>query len=200
MHVWRERLGRWFTPLALRCPLSPNQITLLALLINLSAAALLYVRLFIPAVILLAVGGLADAFDGVVARVQQKTSRYGDFLDHLADRMSDVMLISGWMLGMGVRPIVTVLAIIAVTLNGYSGTQIEATFHERRYDSVGRGEFVLAMVVLPIGSHVLVRGGWEQIAPGGLLLAEWATIVLMLFAAIGIAQRVALAHRLERSA
>jgi hypothetical protein len=40
MQVWRERLPRWFAPLARHCPLSPNAISLLGLLINTAAAAL----------------------------------------------------------------------------------------------------------------------------------------------------------------
>ena len=34
MHPWRERLARWFTPMARRMPLSPNAITIIALFPN----------------------------------------------------------------------------------------------------------------------------------------------------------------------
>src|SRR5690242_12573560 len=142
MHVWRDRLFRWFAPLARRCPLSPNAVTLLALALNIAAAWLLYRRQFLVAIVFLSIGGLADAF---VARVQEKTSTYGDFLDHFADRISDVLVVTGWLLGNGVRQEITIAAIIIVLLNGYIGTQIEASWHERNYDSVGRGEFVLAL-------------------------------------------------------
>src|SRR5688500_2653590 len=82
MNVWRDRFQRWFGPLARRSPLSPNAITLLALAINVCGAVLLYRRQFLLAILLIAVGGLADLLDGLVARVQEKTSRFGDFLDH----------------------------------------------------------------------------------------------------------------------
>ncbi|HYC58673.1 MAG TPA: CDP-alcohol phosphatidyltransferase family protein [Thermoanaerobaculia bacterium] len=198
MHVWRDRLFRWFAPMARRCPLSPNAITLLALALNVIAAGLLYRRQFLIAMVFLIVGGLADAFDGIVARVQEKTSIYGDFLDHFADRVSDVLLITGWLLGNGVRPEITIAVIIAVLLNGYIGTQIEASWHERNYDSVGRGEFVLALVVFPIVSHILFENAWEHIAPLGLRIAEWMALLLVAFAILGIAQRFALALRLHR--
>src|SRR5262249_49671334 len=103
MHVWRDRLFRWFAPLARRCPLSPNAVTLLALALNIVAAWLLYQRQFVIAIVFLTIGGLADAFDGIVARVQEKTSTYGDFLDHFADRVSDILLVTGWLLGNNVR-------------------------------------------------------------------------------------------------
>ena len=199
MHIWRARLERWFTPLARRCPLSPNAVSFVALALNVAAAALLYYRFFLIAIVLLAIGGLADAFDGIVARVQQKTSRYGDFLDHFADRVSDVLLLTGWLLGNEVRIEITLAAIIAILLNGYIGTQIEATWRERSYDSVGRGEFVLALVVFPIVSHILYNNGWSGLAFGGFRIAEWMSLLIVAFALLGIVQRFALAAKLERS-
>jgi archaetidylinositol phosphate synthase len=198
MHPWRARLDRWFTPVARLCPLSPNAITLVALGLNITAAFLFYSRFFLLGIVFLAIGGLADAFDGIVARVQQKTSRFGDFLDHCADRLSDVLLVSGWLLGNAVRAEIALGVVVAVTLNGYIGTQVEATWHERNYDSVGRGEFVLALIVFPIVSHILFANAWDSFAPGGLRVAEWMSLLLLIFAILGIAQRVALASRLER--
>lgn len=198
MHVWRERLHRWFAPLAQRCPLSPNGVTLLALAINAFAAWLLYERHFLIAIAFITVGGLADAFDGIVARVKGTASRYGDFLDHFADRLSDLLLISGWMLGSEVRIEIALAILIGVMLNGYIGTQIEATWQERNYDSVGRGEFVLALVVFPIVSSILYDNGWQHLRAGGLRITEWMALLLALFAILGIAQRFALASKLAR--
>lgn len=204
MHVWRERLARWFDAPARACPLSPNAVTVLALLINAAAAACMYFggrrpSLFLVSVALLTVGGLADAFDGVVARVQGKTSRYGDFLDHVADRLSDTVVAAGWMLGSGVGTLLVAAAITVVMLNGYVGTQIEATWRERSYDSVGRGEFVLALIVFPIVSFILASNGWTEHTFGGLKISEWLTVLLIAFGILGILQRFALASRLERS-
>jgi len=199
MHVWRARLQRWFAPLALRCPLSPNAISLCALLLNLIAAALLYSHYFLVAIWVIAVAGLADAFDGIVARVQSKETRYGDFLDHFADRVSDLFLVAGWLIGSGVRIELTMVATIAVMLNGYIGTQVEATWGERNYDTVGRGEFVLALIVFPIVSHILLVNGWNATQYARLTIAEWMTLLLLAFAILGIVQRFALARRLEKS-
>lgn len=197
MHPWRARLHRWFEPLARRCPLSPNAVTLLALLLNAFAAWLLYERRFVIALVFITVGGLADAFDGIVARVQGKSSRYGDFLDHFCDRVSDLLLVTGWLLGNGVRIEIAMAVVLAVMLNGYTGTQIEATWGERNYDSMGRGEFVLALIVFPIVSSILFDNGWSAIAPAGLLLVEWMSLLLLAFALLGLTQRLALAKRLK---
>jgi archaetidylinositol phosphate synthase len=198
VNVWRERLHRWFEPLARRAPLSPDAITLIALASNVIAAALLWRRQFILAIILLIFGGLLDALDGIVARVQEKATRYGDFLDHFADRVSDLLLMAGWLLGNEVRIEITLTVVIGVALNGYIGTQIEATWRERRYDSIGRGEFVLAMVLYPIVSFILYGNKWQAVAWYGLTIAEWMALLLVVFALLGILQRFLLASRLER--
>jgi archaetidylinositol phosphate synthase len=198
MHIWRERLQRWFTPLARRFPLSPNAITVIALLLNATAAYLLCRRQFVVAIVFVAVGGFADALDGIVARVQGKTSRYGDFLDHFCDRVSDILLIIGWLLGSAVRLELLLAVTVGVMLNGYIGTQLEATWHERRYDAVGRGEFVLALVIYPVASHLLIANGLDATHYATFTIAEWMAILLLTFAVVGIAQRFALARKLER--
>jgi phosphatidylglycerophosphate synthase len=199
MNPWRERFQRWFTPAARRCPLSPNAISLLALAINAGAAALLSQRWFFTAIAMIVVGGFADAFDGVVARVQEKASRYGDFLDHFADRVSDTLLLAGWLLGNAVRVEIAIGAVIAVMLNGYIGTQLEATWRQREYESLGRGEFVLALIVYPAVSSLLYQNGWENAAFASLRVAEWMSLLIIAFALLGIFQRFGIAAKLERS-
>ena len=199
MHVWRARLHRWLAPAAARCPFSPNTITFSALALNAIAAVLFYFGFFLVAMAIVIIAGLADAFDGIVARVQSKETRYGDFLDHFADRLSDLLLVAGWLIGNRVRVELTMLATIAVMLNGYIGTQVEATWGERNYDSVGRGEFVLALIVFPIVSSILATNGWSTLQFAHFTIAEWLTFLLLAFAVLGIAQRFAIAARLEKS-
>ena len=199
MNVWRDRLHRWLSPLARKCPLSPNAITLIALAINAGVGTMLYMRWFIAAMIVLAFGGLADAFDGIVARVQGKASRFGDFLDHIADRLSDALILAGWLLGNGVRIELALAATIAVAMNGYTGTQIQASWHEREYETLGRGEFVLALMIYPLVSSILYRNEWEHLAYFGLRIAEWMAIGIAVFAFLGVVQRLGVAARMERS-
>lgn len=204
MNPWRERLARWFTPLAKRIPFSPNAITLFALALNIVAAACLVYGarrpwLFLVAIVIIAISGLADALDGIVARVQGKTSRFGDFLDHCADRAGDTLLAACWLLANGVREPLAMAGIIMTMLNGYIGTQIEATYGVRSYESVGRGEFVLGIIVLPIASYILFTNGWQTMRFASLTVAEWLAAVMLVFALYGVLQRLRVAARLERS-
>ena len=196
MNVWRDRLQRWFSPVARHCPLSPNAVTILALLLQLAAASCLYLGAFLLAIPFVVIGGLADAFDGIVARVQQRESRFGDFLDHFADRVADLALAAAWMLGSGVRPVIAMAVLITIMLNGYIGTQIEATWQVREYDSIGRGEFVLALIVCPLVSHILASNGWTNIRGAGLSITEWMAVAMGAFAVLGIVQRFGKAKRL----
>jgi len=204
MHPWRERLARWFTPLAKRIPFSPNTITIIALALNIVASACLAYgdrrpALFLVAIVIIAVSGIADALDGIVARVQDKASRFGDFLDHCADRAGDTLLAACWLASNGVRLPLAMAGIIMTMLNGYIGTQIEATYGVRSYESVGRGEFVLGIIVLPIASYILFTNGWQTMHFAWLTVAEWLASMMLAFAVFGVIQRVRVALRLERS-
>lgn len=203
MHLWRERLNRWLLPLASRLAVSPNTITVAALLINLGAAAML-VRaasepaLFPLAALAIATGGLFDALDGAVARAQDRCSPFGDFLDHLCDRIGDLAILTGWCIGATVRFPITLAALLAVMLNGYIGTQIEATFGRRSYRGTGRGEFVLAAISLPLLQWILMQAGYERFRIGGLMVAEWMTAAMALFALVGFIERFTEARQLRR--
>jgi phosphatidylglycerophosphate synthase len=202
--LWRARLERWLTPIARSIPLSPNAITVLAFVLNIAAAAMLaYARakpiLFVAAVFVIAIAGFLDALDGIVARMRGLATPFGDFLDHLLDRCSDLAILAGWCVGTGLRMPFALAAIVVVALNGYSGTQLEASFGKRAYDSVGRGEFVLALVAFPLIAFALAEshatGNY-----GGATIPEWLTAILTLFGAFGIVQRVAAGRRMSDSA
>lgn len=203
MHPWRLRLERLFGPLARRIPLSPNAITAIALAMNVAAAVVLALgsrepRLFLFAPVLLGVAGLLDALDGLVARFQDKASPFGDFLDHFGDRVSDSALIAGWTVGASVNLPLSVTTVLLVTLAGYAGTQIEATFRVRDYEDLGRGEFVLAVFTLPLVAFTLDRAGLSATRLAGMTILEWLTATLALFALLSVVQRVRRAAAIAR--
>lgn len=202
MHPWRERLERWFGPAARRSPLTPNEITLVAMSLNLIAALALamardHVGLFLVAPVLLAVAGLLDAFDGIVARARGASSRFGDFLDHLCDRVSDAALLAGFLYGTSVRPALGYPALIAIIMTGYAGTQAEATFRRRSYQGLGRGEYVLALFVLPILSWIFSRLGLLTVQYAGMTIVEWLITIVTVLAIFTVISRARAAHSYE---
>ena len=74
---------------------SPNLITLLGFCLTAIAAVFATYGQFLVAGILLALGGTLDALDGALARVTDRVSRYGAFLDSTLDRYSEVTIYLG---------------------------------------------------------------------------------------------------------
>ncbi len=194
MNVWRTRLNNWLTPLAAAIPFSPNVISCVALGLMIAAALTLsfarhHPSMFLIALPIIVVGGLLDALDGVVARVQGRTSKLGDFLDHFFDRVADLSLLAGWIIGAGLRIEIGLVVLVLVSLHGYLGTQLEASFGSRDYDQTGRGEFVLALFIFPILAWNLSQAGILHRQWSGLTIPEWATLLLAAGAAAGLMQR-----------
>lgn len=78
-------------PVAKRIPFSPNSLTLIGFLITVLAAFIIPYNIRLGGIVIL-IGGLFDMFDGIVARVRGKTTKFGAFLDSVLDRYSDAFL------------------------------------------------------------------------------------------------------------
>lgn len=194
MNVWRTRLNGWLTPIAAASPIGPNAISWIALALMLAGALTLASARHHPGMFLLAlpvviIGGMLDALDGVVARVQGRSSKLGDFLDHFFDRIADLSLLAGWIIGARIRVEIGLVTLILVSLLGYLGTQIEASFGGRDYDHTGRGEFVIVLIIFPLLAWNLAQAGILYTAYGVLTIPEWATILLAAGAAVTLLQR-----------
>lgn len=75
--------------------LSSNQVTLLATIIGVFTGLLVYLDLFIVAIIVLWISGFLDAVDGAVARLNNKESLWGTVLDITFDRVVEISFIIG---------------------------------------------------------------------------------------------------------
>ncbi len=96
-----EKLGhvfdRPFAAFAKKISLSPNVLSLTGFVVTLFASCVLLFDLRIGGILVLA-GGAFDILDGVVARTNGKSSRFGAFLDSVLDRYSDaaILLAIAW--------------------------------------------------------------------------------------------------------
>lgn len=75
--------------------ISPNMLTMVGLAINLYAAYLFAGDRFVAAGGVVIFAGLFDMLDGQVARLTNRVSDFGAFLDSVIDRYSDVVLFIG---------------------------------------------------------------------------------------------------------
>ena len=77
----------------LKLKLTPNNVTILALLLGVSTSIFLYFDMQIIAVTLLWVSGFLDAVDGAMARRSNSSSSFGTLLDIVSDRIVEVSIV-----------------------------------------------------------------------------------------------------------
>lgn len=84
-------LDKPLTPLVKNIPLNPNMLTAAGFVITVAAAFVLPYNIRLGGLLILT-GGLFDMLDGVSARVNNKVTKFGAFLDSVLDRYSDAFL------------------------------------------------------------------------------------------------------------
>jgi phosphatidylglycerophosphate synthase len=87
-------LDKPLSSLAKRMNVNPNVLTITGFLFTTAAAVTIPVNLFLGGILVLA-GGFFDMFDGIVARVNNRATKFGAFLDSVLDRYSDAFLFLG---------------------------------------------------------------------------------------------------------
>jgi len=75
--------------------INPNFLTFAGLVINIGAGVCLGMGQWVIGGCLICLGGFFDIFDGAVARVFNKVTKFGGFLDSVIDRYSDTALLIG---------------------------------------------------------------------------------------------------------
>jgi phosphatidylglycerophosphate synthase len=78
-------------PLAKKIRLNPNTLTVAGFAITAAAALVIPLNLRLGGLLIL-IGGLCDMSDGILARVNGRTTSFGAFLDSLLDRYSDALI------------------------------------------------------------------------------------------------------------
>ncbi|MCX5717913.1 MAG: CDP-alcohol phosphatidyltransferase family protein [Nitrospirae bacterium] len=79
------------SPIFKRIRVHPNVFTITGFIITAIAALVIPYNIRLGG-LLISIGGLFDMLDGIAARVNNRTTRFGAFLDSLLDRYSDAFL------------------------------------------------------------------------------------------------------------
>nr|AIF16333.1 CDP-alcohol phosphatidyltransferase (pgsA, PGS1) [uncultured marine thaumarchaeote KM3_73_F02] len=169
----RERIDPWITRLGLSASnlgISANIWTYIGLVLAL-LSALAYSGIFFGGAllggVLLLLSGFTDVVDGAVARVRGTVSKKGGFLDSILDRMGEVFIFAGILVGGYVDPIIVMLAISFSILVSY--VRAKAELHDIKIRGIGVGERAERILVIAILSIVGV---------------VWLGVVLVLILAI----------------
>jgi CDP-diacylglycerol--glycerol-3-phosphate 3-phosphatidyltransferase len=89
------RLGDPVARVLLRAHVRPNHLTMVGLGVSILAAGALSQGSLRTGAVLLALAGLFDFFDGSLARLANRVSAFGAFLDSVVDRYSDLVVLLG---------------------------------------------------------------------------------------------------------
>lgn len=84
-------LDKPLTPFVKKISLNPNVLTVAGFVVTITAAFVLPYNIKLGGLLILA-GGLFDMLDGIIARVNNRATRFGAFLDSLLDRYADAFL------------------------------------------------------------------------------------------------------------
>jgi CDP-diacylglycerol---glycerol-3-phosphate 3-phosphatidyltransferase len=174
MEAVRDYLRRWldraFAPIAallLWCRITPNQVSLMGIALNLVSAALLVDGQLLPAGLVYLLAGSLDLLDGALARLAKMSSRFGAFLDSTADRISEGVVFAAIAYyfarhGQPVDAALTVLALLGSLLVSYTRARAEGLGLECKVGIVTRAErvvliaFGLMLGLLPAAIYILV--------------------------------------------
>lgn len=96
-YFYSTEVRRLFSPLSAaigRTSISPNALTILGLLITVAAAVLVWYGHFVTAAVLFTIGSLFDLLDGAVARLSERVTPMGAFLDSTFDRVGEGVVLT----------------------------------------------------------------------------------------------------------
>jgi phosphatidylglycerophosphate synthase len=160
-------LDRPLYSLAKTFNIDPNAITITGFIVTVIAAMTLPENLFLGGLLII-LGGLFDALDGVFARVNKRASDFGAFLDSVLDRYSDAALFFGfaWYFlenGSLTGAAITIGTMIGALLISYARARAEGLGKSCQVGLMERTERIILMVfgaltglILPIMWIMLV--------------------------------------------
>ena len=100
-HVQR-RISVWFS-VRLAGHMGANAATGLDLIFGVAAALLVLLDYWLWGVVLIQMFGIFSCVDGEISRIQGRSSRFGDFLDTLTDRVTELLLVGAIVFSLGTR-------------------------------------------------------------------------------------------------
>jgi len=158
--------------------LSANFWTVIGLAFAFASAVIYALHLeysFVIGGILLLVSGFFDIVDGQVARVTQKTSKKGAFLDSVFDKIAEVAIFLGILIGgYGVDGYLVLLAITLSLLVSYARARAESLGVQLQGIGIGeRAERLLVIAIVGIAGFL-----------------NYAVIIVVIIAGITFIQRI----------
>ena len=164
-------------------PITPNMLTMFGLLINIGVAALIATGNLFWAGILIVFAGLFDLLDGALARITNRITPFGGFLDSSLDRYSEGIIYMGllWYFlqrGRTLEPMLIFAVIVGSMMVSYTRARATALNVDAEVGIMARSERIGALAISLILSPVLPD------------IVTWALWVVAIGAQITTIQRI----------
>lgn len=180
--------------------ITPNVISLLAIVLAGCAGLAFALKSFYLGVFLLIASSLADMLDGSTARALGTDSPFGMVLDHTLDRYAEYFYFAGIMLAGVVDPSIVVFTIVGMLMASYIRAKAESVSkvsisvagiieRKEKITMVGFGAFFQGVYMDEIlGFNAL----WDAIIPSWLQIGPLAVALLV----VGILSHITALQRL----
>jgi len=168
------------TPFARRITeINPNTLTLFGLVLSLISALFFAKRELLWAGGFLLASGFFDALDGPVARANNRTTKYGGFLDSVCDRFADAAVIIGAMYG-GLTGLYWIPFWLTGTLAIFGSLMVSYT--RARAEAAGAGASV-GFADRPARMIILIAGAFIE-------MVNFAIFSIAILSLITVLQRI----------
>ena len=169
LQEWARRIARNVAQVFARTPVTPNMLTIFGFLLNLVVAYLLATGNLIAGGIMIIVAGLFDMLDGALAKVTDRTSDFGAFLDSVVDRYSESAVLFGLLLyyyqqpgNQGLIEIVLIYVILVGSMMiSYARARAGALQIRNEVGLMARPERIILLAIgLLVNAYLLVPVLW----------------------------------------
>ncbi len=164
MHRLRSLLSPIVDAIArvlVRLGFSPSGLTVIGVLVAAVAAALIAQGMLAVGGVVVLIAGVFDMFDGAVARMTDRATKFGAFFDSVMDRVSEAIVLLGllWFYledGEQLGAVLVYVAIVGSTMVSYARARAEGLGIECKGGLMQRPERVASL-----GVGIVVGQWWE---------------------------------------
>lgn len=132
--------------------INPTTLTVLGLVCSIFAAVTIVYGMWKAAALLILASGFFDMLDGATARIQNKTTRFGGFIDSVLDRYSDMLVLIAFVVFFSGEKNMFMVFICSITaigtvLTSYTRARAEAILPECKVGILERPERMILIVI-----------------------------------------------------
>jgi CDP-diacylglycerol--glycerol-3-phosphate 3-phosphatidyltransferase len=155
LQAYARATARRAAQIFVKTPITPNMLTLFGFVLNVIVAALLVTGHLVAGGVMIIVAGLFDMLDGALAKITNRVSAFGAFLDSVVDRYSEAVILLGLLLfyyleadAQGLMKVVLIYAILFGSMMiSYARARAEALNIQNEVGIMARPERILLLAV-----------------------------------------------------